>query len=476
MKISEHISKVKNGEIDILKYTEECLSKCENIQEEFHYFTNITKKRALIQAKRLKEKPFGKIAGVFISIKDCICLKGENTQSSSRILEGYKPIFDADFVEKIEKEGGIIIGKTVQDEFGFGGFSTQVGLGFECPLHPIDKNRVTGGSSGGAGGLSKVLEFPHVAIGESTGGSIVSPAALCGVYGLCPTYGLVSRYGLLDYGNSLDKIGPLSNDLKGISLVLDVIRGKDSRDSTSMDSSPIEFNDNISGVKIGIIKESLEVSPEIKEIMTKTFDKLRDKGAILEEVSLPNTFKYGVSAYYIIAQSESSTNLARYCGMRYGKEEKLDSTKSFNEYFSLIRSKHFGKEAKRRIMIGTFARMVGFRDAYYMKALKVRTKIINEYKDAFKKYDLVIGPTLPFVAPTFDEVEKMSVIESYMADKLTVGPNVSGMPHISIPVGEIKSSDENGKNLPVGLMGIADHFKENILIKLGGALDDASNI
>lgn len=453
---------VRTGKVDIVAKTKEVIARCKEINEEYHYFTVITEELALQQAEEVAKNPSGKLAGLFISVKDCICIKDIATQSASRILEGYQPVFDATVVERLVAEGAIIIGKTVQDEFGFGTFSTNVGLGFTVPLNPVDKERATGGSSGGSGGVSAVADFAHVSIGESTGGSIVCPASLCGVYGLCPTYGRVSRYGLMDYGNSLDKIGPMGNDIDAVSAVLSVISGKDEKDGTSLDAPVPDYSTAGDGEKlvVGVIKEGFGegLQPEVKEAIESGIALLKSKGVEVKEISLPTTFEHGITAYYLLAQSESSTNLAKYCGMRYGKSEALEG--NFNEYFSKVRSAHFGKEAKRRVMLGTFARMIGVRDAYYIKALKVRTKIINEYKKAFEECDVLLSPTVPFVAPKFEEIKKMSPLEEYLADQLTVGPNIAGLPHLSIPL-----SVGEGK-LPIGLLATADHLQEEKLIAL----------
>jgi aspartyl-tRNA(Asn)/glutamyl-tRNA(Gln) amidotransferase subunit A len=455
MNIKEYIEKIKKKEIDIVEQTKKAVYDAKKINDEFSYFSEITEDLAIKQAEALKQNPKGKLAGLYITIKDCICLKGVATHASSRILDNYKPVFDATVVEKLKKEGAIIIGKTLQDEFGFGSFSINTGIGFSVPKNPFDKDRATGGSSGGSGGFSQKFDYPHVSIAESTGGSIVSPASLCGVYGLCPSYGRVSRYGLLDYGSSLDKIGPISKDIEAIALVMEVIAGKDEKDSTSSDIQVDNYSnkENIKP-KIAIVKESYEknLSKEVKEKFVSFLEKLKKEYEV-DEISLPLTYKYGVAAYYIIAQSESSTNLAKYCGLRYGKTLELRG--NFNEYFSSVRTEFLGREAKRRIMLGTFTRMVGFRDAYYIKAMKVRSKIIKEYKKAFEKYDIILTPTLPFVAPRFDEIKKMSLSQIYLSDNLTVGPNLAGLPHINIPL-------KGG--LPVGIMAIADHFNEKILI------------
>ncbi len=431
------------------------IEEVKKINKEYHYFNKII--------ENPKKEGKGKLEGVAISVKDCICVKGVESRAGSKILSGYKPVFDATVVDKVKKEGGLIIGKTSQDEFGFGSFNVNVGLGMDVPLNPFDKERVCGGSSGGSAGITKKASFRHISIAESTGGSIVCPASFCGVFGLCPTYGRVSRYGLMDYSNSLDKIGPMAKNMKDIALAMEVIAGFDKKESTSLNAHVEKYSDyldkDIKKLKIGIIKEAFGEGTDesIKKIV---LDKIIDLN--YTEVSLPLTAKYGVYVYYLIAMSEASTNLAKYCGMRYGVHEKLEG--NFNEYFSKVRSHNFNEESKRRIIIGTFARMAGYRDAYYIKAMQLRTNIIEEYKKLFKKVDVLISPTMPIVAPKFTEIEKLTPLQMYMMDILTVGPNLAGMPHLTVPVG-FKD------NMPVGMMLIGDHLQEGKIIQGGRGLE-----
>lgn len=469
MNISEFIKKVHSKEVDVVENTHKALEEAENINEEYNYLNTISKELALEQAKTVSKNPKGKLAGVVVSLKDAICAKGFHTRGGSRILTGYRPVFDSYVAEQIKKEGGIIIGTTAQDEFGFGGFSVNVGKDMKIPLNPFDKKHSCGGSSGGAAGLAQKMSMPHIALGESTGGSIVAPGSFCGVHALCPTYGRISRYGLLDYGNSLDKIGPMAKSTEDIARMMDVVAGYDKRDSTSLpekkDGYPSQTKKTVKGMKIGVIKEcfSKDVDDDVKEICWDGIKKLESEGAEYEEVSMPLTTKYGLSAYYMVATSEASTNLAKYCGMRYGKHEKLQG--NFNEYFTKVRSMHLGDEVKRRIILGTFARMSGFRDAYYIKAAKVRTKIIDEYKSLFKKYDMLASPAVPYKSPRFDDIDKMSPMQHFMADILLVGPNFAGMPHMNMPAGF------KGK-MPVGLMGIADHLNEGKLLQAAKEFDE----
>jgi aspartyl-tRNA(Asn)/glutamyl-tRNA(Gln) amidotransferase subunit A len=445
--ILQYIKDVKAKKVSVVKTVKAVLEEANEVNKEYHYFNTISEELALKQAREIEKNPHGSLAGLPISVKDCICVKGVESTAGSKVLRGYLPPMNATAVQNCIKEGAIIIGKTAQDEFGFGSFSTNVGVGFKVPKNPHDKTRVTGGSSGGAAGFAAISKYPHVALAESTGGSIVNPASFCGVVGFCPTYGLVSRYGLIDYANSLDKIGVISRDVDSCELVADAVAGYDPRDSTSLNK---ELSDG-KVKKIALIKESLDLEDDVKDVIMA---KLNELGYEYETISMPLTFKYGISAYYIIATSEASTNLAKFCGMRYGYS--LPPKGSFDEYFSEVRSDAFGQEAKRRIMLGTFARMAGFRNAYYLKAMKIRTKIIEEYKKAFKKYDVLVSPTMPVVAPRFTETDKLTPLQNYLMDILTVGPNLAGMPHLSVNAGSIDG-------MPLGIMYTADHLSDKKL-------------
>ena len=400
-----------------------------------------------------------------ISAKDNICVKGVETTASSAILKNYKPLFDATVIRKCKAEGAIILAKTVQDEFGFGGFSTNIGIGYARPANPFDKKRTTGGSSGGAAGITQKATFPHIALAESTGGSIANPSSFCGTIGITPTYGRVSRYGLIDYANSLDKIGTIAKDVHDAALLLEIISGEDKKDSTSLKLPELQLNETpnaVQGLRIGIVKEAFNegLHNGVRKAVMNAIYALEQKGARRIEVSLPKTAKYGVAAYYTLALSEASTNLAKYCGLRYGAAETI--TGKYNEYFSRIRNNNFGEEAKRRILLGTFARMAGYRDAFYTKAAQVRTQIIEEYANAFNQADVLITPTMPIIAPTFEEIKNLTPIQNYAMDILTVGPNLAGIPHISVPCGTCE-------NMPVGLMITGPHFGEQKIIQVAKA-------
>ena len=398
--------------------------------------------------------------GLPVSVKDCICTKGIESCAGSRILKGYVPPFDATSVRRIKDDGGNIIGKTNQDEFGFGTFSTNSGYGI--PRNPHDMERTCGGSSGGSGGLTAALKMPHISLAESTGGSITAPAAFCGVVGLTPTYGLVSRYGLIDYANSLDKIGVISRTVRDAALMLSIIAGHDERDMTSLPMQRMNYTRHIDegakGLSIGVPKEYFHnVDDAIEKDVWSAIKKLESEGATYKEISLPHT-KYSLAAYYIIATSEASTNLAKYCGMRYGIHSKLEG--NFNEYFSEVRTEGFGDEAKRRIILGTFARMSGYRDQYYMKAMKIRTLVIEDFKKAFRGVDVIAAPSMPVMPPRFSEIEKLTPSQQYQMDVLTVPSNLAGIPAITVPCGKM-----------TGLHILGNHLHEGTVIRAASAYE-----
>ncbi len=440
-----------------MKNNPKTLDSAKKIQKKFSPFITLPENIEFNSKK-------GPLSGIAISVKDNICTKDMRTTAGSRILENYIPPFSATCVERVLDAGGVILGKTAMDEFGFGTFSTN--CAYDVPKNPLDAERSCGGSSGGAGCITAAADFPHIALAESTGGSISCPAAFTGTVGLTPTYGLVSRWGLIDYANSLDKIGCIGKSVHDVALLLSVIAGKDEKDSTSLNVPKQDYTKyikkDIKGMEIGVPKEYFNnVNEKITKLIWNSIKKLEDLGATYKEVSLPHT-KYTISSYYIIAMAEASTNLARYSGMRYGLHQVIKG--NFDEYFSSVRSSGFGEEAKRRIILGTFARMAGYRDAYYLKALKVRTKIIEDFKLAFKKFDVLAAPTMPVIAPRFDEIEKLSPVENYMMDILTAAPNLAGIPMISVPAG-------NASGMPIGLHLMSDHLHEGNILQVANAVE-----
>ncbi len=459
--VKTYLQEVKKGNVKVEETVKDILDEAKKINKNYNYF-NTFSNQALKRAKEIdkeikSKKAKGKLLGLPISVKDCICVKDLESTAGSKILKTYKPVFNSTVVQRAEDEGAIVIGKTSQDEFGFGSFSVNTGIDFNIPKNPFDKDRVTGGSSGGAAGFTQITKYPHLALAESTGGSIACPASFCGVSGLTPTYGLVSRYGLIDYANSLDKIGTMSKNVEDSFLLLDVIKGHDKKDSTSLKQ---ELKPEKKIKRIGLIGMQEGVDERIKDLILKRADSLEIE---FSEITLPLNEEYGIATYYLIATSEASTNLAKFCGMRYGYQEEVKD--NFNEYFSKIRSKAFSKEAKRRIILGTFARMAGFRNKYYLKAMKTRTLLIQEYQKAFKTYDILISPTMPVLPLKFSEIKDLTPLQNYMIDILTVGPNLAGLPHISINAGFID-------NLPVGLMLTSNYLEENSLLEISKSLDN----
>ena len=407
----------------------------------------------------------GRLEGYAVSVKDCICTKGLESKAGSKILEGYIPPFDATVVQKARMEGAFILGKTTQDEFGFGTFN--VNTQYKVPLNPHDPERTCGGSSGGAACLTAVADFPHAAIAESTGGSISCPASFCGVVGVTPTYGRVSRWGLIDYANSLDKIGVMAKTVDEAGLLLTVISGADQYDSTVLDIPDEDYGvtvPSVENVRIGVPTEYYAegVDERVKDTVWRALKRLESQGASLHDVSLPHT-GVSLSSYYIIAMAEASTNLAKLSGLRYGLQLPVEG--NFDQYFSKVRAQGFGDEAKRRIILGTFTRMAGYRDAYYLKALKVRTRVIEDFKKAFRQVDVLAAPTMPVVAPRFDEIAQLEPVQHYMMDILTVAPNLAGVPMVSVPCGNIDG-------MPVGLHIMADHLAESRALSLAKAWED----
>lgn len=437
----------------------------ESQRKELNYIEEFDEESVLLQLNELKKsfenkdsKYNGKLFGVPVTVNDAICVKEIESKAGSKILKRYKPLFDATVIQKVRSEGGIILAKTTQDEFGFGSFSINTE---KVPKNPFDNECSCGGSGGGAGGFTAYTKSFHIALGESTGGSIACPASFCGCVGFTPTYGLVSRVGLIDYAGSLDKIGVIGKSVSDASLLLEVISGFDENDSTSLNNG---FERKEVPIKrIGVVKDFFDNSDEsVKKIVGEKINELK-KFFEVEEVSLPLNVEYALSAYYVIATSEASTNLAKFSGLRYGVQGIVEG-KHFDEYFSEVRSNEFSEETKRRIILGTFTRMSGFREAYYLKAMKVRTVLIKEFNDVFEKFDALIYPSMLTVAPKFSEIEKLSPLQNFSMDICTVPPNLAGLPHISINAGFVN-------NLPVGLMIVAPHFGENKLYSIAKVIE-----
>ncbi|HPP29352.1 MAG TPA: Asp-tRNA(Asn)/Glu-tRNA(Gln) amidotransferase subunit GatA, partial [bacterium] len=405
----------------------------------------------------------GILAGVPVAIKDNICVKGMPATCSSRILENFYPPYNATVIEKIRKEGAIIIGKTNMDEFAFG--SSTENSAFGPTKNPLDTSRVPGGSSGGsAAAVSANLCF--AALGSDTGGSIRQPAAFCGVVGFKPTYGRVSRYGLIAFASSLDQIGPITKDVRDAAIMMNVICGRDENDSTSVDITVPDYteflNRDVKGLRIGIPDEYFieGIYEGVKNKILDIVRMLENSGIIVKKISLPHT-EYGIAVYYIVATAEASSNLARFDGVKYGY--RADNYTDLYQMYVNTRGEGFGDEVKRRIILGTYVLSSGYYEAYYLKAQKVRALIKRDFTEAFKEVDVIITPTTPEIPFKFGE--KSDPLKMYLSDIFTVNVNLAGLPAISLPAGFSSS-------LPVGLQIIAPHFREDKIIETASFIEE----
>jgi len=404
-------------------------------------------------------EPKNSLKGIPVSIKDNICTEGINTECCSKILQGFKPPYDATVIKKLKEEGVTALGiKTNMDEFAFGSSTENSHFG---PTHnPWNLECVPGGSSGGSAAAVSADEAIW-ALGSDTGGSIRQPAAFCGVVGLKPTYGRVSRYGLIAFASSLDQIGPITKDVEDCALLMNIISGYDPNDSTSSDTDVPDYAkaliNDVKGIKIGIPKEYFVqgLDPEVKSIIEEAVNKLKTLGASSKEVSLPHT-QYAVPVYYIVATAEASSNLARFDGVQYGFRA---NGPGLIEMYKKTRGEGFGEEAKRRIVLGAFSLSHGYYDAYYLRALKVRTLIKQDFDAAFKDFDCIITPTCPTAAFKIGE-KAADPLKMYLSDIYTISVNLAGIPAVSIPCGFTK------KGLPVGLQILAKPFNEEILFRV----------
>jgi len=446
---------------------EEVVSQCIDRIEasKFNTFITVAKESALEVAGET-EGHTSPLAGVPIAIKDNISTKGIQTTCASRILGGYVPPYDAHVIERLKEAGAVIVGKVNMDEFAMG-TSTETSH-YGPTLNPWNTETVPGGSSGGSAATIAAGEVP-LALGSDTGGSVRCPASFCGVVGLKPTYGVISRYGLISYANSLEQIGPIASNVADMTLLFNVIAGHDQRDSTSVPGEKDYTKalvDDVKGLTIGVPKEYFGdgLDQAVEKSVWDSVHRLEDLGASWQEVEMPRT-KYALAAYYVIAMSEASSNLARFDGMRYGL--RLEKDHDWHTTYSEIRAQGFGEEVKRRILLGTYALSAGYMDKYYLKALKVRTLIKQDFERALKSTDVLIAPTMP--TPAFKLGEKISdPLTLYMADVNTVPVNLSGVPSVSLPCGF-----SNG--LPIGLQIMGKHFDEKTIIRTAYTFEQNTN-
>lgn len=462
---------IRNGEITSRQVTEAHLWRIERVEKDLNSFITLCSEGALKRASAIDallrdgrlDSPY---AGVPIAIKDVLCTKGLRTTCGSKMLENFVPVYDATVVEKTQLAGMIPLGKTNMDEFAMG--SSTENSYFGPTRNPWDLERVPGGSSGGSAAAVSSMEAPW-ALGSDTGGSIRQPASLCGIVGLKPTYGLVSRFGLVAFASSLDQVGPMTRNVRDCAALLEVIAGHDPKDSTSIPGQNCKYLESITGevrgIRAAVIKELAGegIEPGVLSRFSEGVKKLCELGVDVEEVSLP-TFNFALSAYYIIAPAEASSNLARYDGVRYGFRTSRECRDVW-EMYENTRSEGFGSEVKRRIMLGTYALSAGYYDQYYAKAQKIRTLILRDFNEAFSKFDVLLAPTSPSVAFRLGEkVEEP--LKMYLSDICTIPVNLAGIPAISIPCGL-----DNG--LPVGFQLMGPALSEGKLLNIAGALEEA---
>jgi aspartyl-tRNA(Asn)/glutamyl-tRNA(Gln) amidotransferase subunit A len=464
---------LKQRKISSRELTKSVLKRIAEIEGKVHACVTIVEDIALKEAEKVDNyiktaHEIPPLTGIPTLIKDVICTKGIRTTCSSKMLENFLPPYDATVIGKLKAQKSLIVGKTNMDEFAMG--SSTEHSAFFPTYNPWDLSRVPGGSSGGSAVAVSTGEAIY-ALGSDTGGSIRQPAALCSVVGLKPTYGRVSRFGLVAFASSLDQIGPMTKDVTDCALVMNVIAGYDSRDSTSVRYPVPDYTQqlipDIKGLKIGIPREYLVqgVQDPVRAALDAAINKLQELGAEIDwEVSLPHT-KYALAAYYILAPSEASANLARYDGVRYGFSERDAS--NVIETTERTRQFGFGPEVKRRIMLGTYALSAGYYDAYYLKAQKVRTLIKQEFDQAFEKYDALVTPTSPIVP--FKLGEKLEdPMQMYISDVCTLPINIAGIPAISIPAGF-------ADNLPIGMQIMGKPFSEEMLLRIAFAYEQATD-
>jgi len=479
--ISQHI---QSGDLTSEQATTAFLERIAATDSKVNAFLSIAGDRAIERAKQLdrtrtssnngpnigpgsNESP---LRGVPIAIKDVLCTTDAPTTCASKMLAKFVSPYNAAVVERLESAGMVTLGKTNMDEFAMGGSTENSAFG--STKNPWDLMRTPGGSSGGSAACLAAAQSP-LSLGTDTGGSIRQPAAFCGVCGLKPTYGRVSRYGLVAFASSLDQVGPMAHTVEDLALLLQVISGHDDRDSTSIPEPVPDYmaalNRGCKGLRIGVVRDHLEsqgLNDEIRQSILKAIDFFQEAGATIVDVTLPNT-KHSIATYYIIAPSEASSNLSRYSGAHYGyraaanKSLSKDSSALIDMYCR-SRSEGFGSEVKRRIMLGTYTLSAGYYDAYYLKALKVRRLIRQDYDTAFSKTDLILGPTTPTPAFKLGEMSD-DPVQMYLVDLFTVGANLAGIPALSLPCGESQSG------LPIGMQLQGPTLAEATLLQAGHA-------
>jgi aspartyl-tRNA(Asn)/glutamyl-tRNA(Gln) amidotransferase subunit A len=457
------VSLYRNRDFTVTEVIGHLFDEIEQKDKEIRAFITLSRDRAMEDARRIDASiasgdAIEDLAGVPVAVKDNMATRDVPTTCGSRMLENYLPPYTATAVERLRQAGAIIVGKTNLDEFAMG--SSTENSGYFVTRNPHDLKRVPGGSSGGSA-AAVASGMALIALGSDTGGSIRQPASFCGVVGIKPTYGRVSRYGLVAFASSLDQIGCLTKTVRESALALESICGFDHYDSTSADASVDDFagtlDQPIKETRIGVPKEYFVsgLDPEVKAKINAGIRLYENLGCRIEEISLPHT-EFATATYYLIATAEASSNLARYDGVRYGRREGGDS--DLKEMYRRTRMAGFGKEVKRRILLGTYALSAGYYDAYYLKAMKVRTLMLRDFQKAFEQVDIILSPTSPTVA--FEIGEKTEdPLSMYLSDIFTITCNLAGLPGMSVPCGR------NSMGLPVGLQLMANHFQEALLLR-----------
>ena len=454
---------IQNGETTAVEAMEAVLEQIDRTEKEYNCYVTLDKERALAKAAEVQKKIEagelkGPLAGVPVAIKDNMCTEGMLTTCSSKILSNFVPTFSSEAVLNLEKAGAVVIGKTNMDEFAMG--STTETSAYGVTRNPRNPEHVPGGSSGGSAAAVAAQEC-FFALGSDTGGSIRQPASYCGVVGMKPTYGTVSRYGLIAYGSSLDQIGPLTRTVEDCAVVLEAIASHDGKDSTSVRREDTDFSSalkkDVKGMRIGIPRDYFGegLDTEVKAAVLAAAELLRENGAVVEEFDL-SLVEYAIPTYYTIAAAEASSNLERFDGIKYGY--RADDAEGLHQMYKKTRSRGFGPEVKRRIMLGSFVLSSGYYDAYYLKALRVKAMIKKAFDQAFEKYDCILGPVAPTTAPKLGE-SLADPIKMYLGDIYTISVNLAGLPGISVPCGT------DSKGLPIGLQLIGDCFGEKKLIQ-----------
>ncbi len=455
---------LKQKEISSQELTRAILDRIEDVDETIGAYITVAHETAMAQARRadasISENNISALTGIPLALKDLICTKGLRTTCASRILENFVPPYDATVVKKLKKAGAVIVGKSNMDEFAMG--SSTENSGFKPTYNPWDLTRTPGGSSGGSAAAT-ASDLCIGSLGSDTGGSIRQPASHCGVVGMKPTYGRVSRFGLVAFASSLDQIGPLTKDVTDCAMIMNVISGHDPADSTSVPMDAPDYTsflkDDLNGVTVGIPVEyqsAKGLDPDVSNAVLQAVKTIEDLGAQCVDVSLPHT-EHVVAAYYVIAPSEASSNLARYDGVKYGYRN-TDKGNLMDMYRS-TRSNGFGPEVQRRIILGTYSLSAGYYDAYYGKASQVRTLIIEDFKTAFEACDVILSPVAPTPAFKIGEMTD-DPLTMYLSDIFTLSANLAGIPGISVPCGF------SSEGLPIGLQIMAKHFNEGALFKV----------